>query len=82
MPILPRMVLLPRMGVSIEPAMQNLSDSMRRAWHSFARSGSPDTPELPWPAYDSQSRTTMIFGADTLPENDPEREKRGRLFAP
>ncbi|MDO3408671.1 carboxylesterase/lipase family protein [Saccharibacillus sp. CPCC 101409] len=76
------LVLLPRMGVRIEPAMQNLSDAMRRAWQTFARSGSPDTPELSWPAYGAQDRTTMIFGADTLPEHDPEREKRERLSAP
>ena len=74
------MVLLPRMGIRLEPAMQNLSDAMRGAWQAFAASGSPSTPILTWEPYDAQSRTTMIFDTSIVPQQDPEREKRERLF--
>nr|WP_328802929.1 carboxylesterase/lipase family protein [Saccharibacillus alkalitolerans] len=75
------LVLLPRMGVRIEPSMHNLSEAMRGAWQAFAASGDPSTGALPWAPYDTDSRTTMIFGAETLPELDPDREKREKLFA-
>lgn len=74
------LVLLPRMGIRIEPVMQNLSDAMRGAWQSFAKSGDPSTGALSWPMYDADNRTTMVFGAESMPEHDPEREKRERIF--
>jgi len=41
----------------------DLSSKMIAAWTSFARNGNPDTDQLPhWPAYDTNSRATMIFG--------------------
>lgn len=74
------LALLPRMGVRIEPSMQNLADAMRGAWQSFAATGDPSTPALAWQPYDTNQRTTMIFGTSMLPEHDPEREKREYLL--
>jgi len=40
-----------------------LSSKMMAGWTSFARNGNPNTDKLPrWPAYDINSRVTMIFG--------------------
>jgi len=40
-----------------------LSSKMIAAWTSFARNGNPNTDQLPhWPAYNTNSRATMIFG--------------------
>lgn len=38
-----------------------VGDQMFRAWTTFARSGTPSTPELPWPTYDAAKRSTMVF---------------------
>lgn len=74
------LVLLPRMGVRLEPVMQNLSDAMREAWQGFAKAGDPSTGALPWAPYAEDGRTTMVFGMTAVPENDPQREKRERIF--
>jgi para-nitrobenzyl esterase len=51
---------------------QLLAQRMQAAWVSFARTGNPNCPELPdWPAYDTQSRATMIFNMTCRVENDP-----------
>ncbi len=41
--------------------MAGVASAMQRAWTSFARSGDPATPGLPWPAYTPVTRATMIF---------------------
>ncbi|NVD44286.1 carboxylesterase/lipase family protein [Qipengyuania atrilutea] len=59
---------------------QRMADLMADAWIAFARSGNPNTPELPqWPAYDVMNRATMIF--DTTPEvvADPDGAERQLL---
>jgi para-nitrobenzyl esterase len=39
---------------------------------AFARTGSPDNDQIPrWPAYDANTRATMVFDADTRVVNDP-----------
>ena len=43
--------------------MQALSSTMRRTWSAFAHTGDPTTDALPWPAYITPLRRTMIFGA-------------------
>jgi para-nitrobenzyl esterase len=46
-------------------------------WTAFARTGDPNNPNIPnWPAYDTATRATMIFDADTRVENDPRGEIR------
>jgi para-nitrobenzyl esterase len=42
-----------------------ISDSMMSAWSSFARTGTPAIPDLPWPPYEAVRRQTMRFGRIT-----------------
>jgi para-nitrobenzyl esterase len=59
------------------PDRQQLADAMSEAWLAFARSGDPNHEGLPhWPAYDTESRPTMIFDVPSRTENDPRREER------
>ena len=59
------------------PEARRLSDQLGGAWVAFAKTGNPDNPALPhWPAYDTQSRATMVFDKDTRVENDPLHEFR------
>ena len=49
-----------------------LSDAMEEAWFSFIRTGVPRSAHLPtWPAYDSTSRSTMVFDTASAVEADP-----------
>ena len=48
------------MAVSGEGA-EKLSDVMMNAWVSFARTGRPGLPALPWAPYDTEKRATMVF---------------------
>lgn len=50
------------------------------AWVNFARSGNPSTKDLPWPAYDHPSRTTMIFAAESKLVDDLRGEARDLLL--
>ncbi|WP_206663441.1 carboxylesterase/lipase family protein [Aurantiacibacter suaedae] len=56
-----------------------LSQDLSDAWVSFARSGRPDTPRHPWPAYDSSTRSTMLFDRQTRVESDPGAAERRLL---
>jgi carboxylesterase type B len=47
------------------------SDAMHAAWVSFAKTGDPG-----WLAYDTTTRTTMVFAEDPAREDDPRREER------
>jgi len=56
---------------------QALADRMAATWVSFAKSGDPNNPSIPhWPAYDSETRATMVFDRTTTVEDDPRREFR------
>lgn len=62
--------------VGPEPPMR-LSDAIQDAWVAFARSGNPNTGDLPaWPSYDEKARTTMIFNTKSRVEHDPEKDVR------
>jgi len=51
--------------------------NMSRMWASFARSGQPAAPNQPaWPAYDLQSRATMMIAARCHVANDPYPNER------
>jgi para-nitrobenzyl esterase len=64
---------------------QLLARRASTAWANFARNGVPAAPGLPdWPAYDLESRATMILSADPHIENDPlgaDRQLREKLDA-
>jgi hypothetical protein len=57
------------------------------AWAAFAHTGDPSTPALPWPAYDLDRRTTILFDEQSRAESDPFRDTRrgavlGRRIGP
>jgi para-nitrobenzyl esterase len=61
-------------GIDVATA---LSAKMSAAWAQFARTGKPDTSEIPaWPTYDAQQRQTMIFDATCHVASDPDGEFR------
>ncbi len=50
---------------------------MAATWVAFARTGNPNNPAIPnWPAYDTKTRATLIFDANTRVENDPRHDFR------
>ena len=53
-----------------------MAATMSDAWTSFARTGDPSTPALPWPAYDLEKRTTMLFDERSGAQPDPFRAQR------
>jgi len=53
-------------------APQAMADFMAPAWLAFARTGNPNTSDLPhWPAYDPCERATMVFDLEPRVELDP-----------
>jgi para-nitrobenzyl esterase len=50
------------------PEARALSDVVRASWLAFARTGRPDAA---WPRYDASTRSTMLFGTDVAPVDDP-----------
>lgn len=54
-----------------------LARAMHAAWIAFARTGDPNTPELPaWPVYDLERRTTMLFNEQCATVDDPQGVER------
>jgi para-nitrobenzyl esterase len=61
---------------------QALADVMSEAWLAFARSGDPNHPGLPeWPAYDPETRATMVFDDVPVVVNDPRGRERAIIDA-
>jgi para-nitrobenzyl esterase len=58
-----------------------LASLMSESWATFARTGNPSTKRLPWPAYDSATRPTMIFDKQSRVENDPRGELRKLMLS-
>jgi para-nitrobenzyl esterase len=59
------------------PESERLSRQLSGAWAAFARSGDPSQKGLPWPAYNTSQRATMVFDADrSAAVNDPDRKER------
>jgi para-nitrobenzyl esterase len=68
--------------VGTGPDQQAMADMMSDAWIAFARTGNPDTKNLPhWPRFNFDKRETMIFNLVPYIKSDPRGEER-RLFAP
>jgi len=58
------------------PDARRLAATMATAWTNFARDGDPSLPELAWPAYAGEDRSTMIFNAECRILVDPDRTRR------
>jgi len=59
------------------PAAHELAARMSTTWIAFARTGKPDNPAIPhWPAYNAQTRETMILNTNWSVIADPNRETR------
>ncbi len=60
---------------------QRAADAMSHALIAFARSGTPNHPEVPeWRPYTLPDRATMVFDTESKLQNDPRGAER-RLFA-
>ena len=61
--------------VCCEPDAQALSGKMHRAWINFARSGDPNSREVPkWERYQADSYKTMVFDKKCELRSDYDRE--------
>jgi para-nitrobenzyl esterase len=59
-----------------------LSAQMHPAWVAFAKTGDPQTPNLPaWPRYDTARRPTMIFNLESKLVSDPQSDLRRLMSA-
>jgi para-nitrobenzyl esterase len=59
------------------PEAEALSERMMDAWLAFARTGDPSCESVgAWPAYEVETRPTMIFDARTRLEQAPFEEER------
>jgi para-nitrobenzyl esterase len=59
------------------PAAEELSRQMMDSWLAFARSGRPAHQGIPeWRPYDTEHRSTMVFGPETHMESAPMDEER------
>jgi len=48
------------------PDVDTVSQQMMDAWIAFARNGNPNAESIPdWPAYETEKRSTMVFGKET-----------------
>ncbi len=63
-------------GTGNTPQAQALAHKMAGAWASFARTGNPSQPGLPWMSTDPVRCRTMIFDNHCRIEDDPEGEAR------
>ena len=60
---------------------QVVADAMSDAWLAFARTGDPGRSQRPWPAFDLQSRQTMVFDVRSHVVRDPVGGERRLLAA-
>lgn len=57
-------------------AVRGLADRMSDAWVSFARTGKPEADMPDWPAFDADTRATMIFDTQIELQHDVDRHIR------
>ena len=66
------------------PDVEAVSEQMMDAWIAFARTGNPNADSIPeWPAYETEKRSTMVFGKETKVVEkfmDKQREVWGDTF--
>jgi para-nitrobenzyl esterase len=58
------------------PEADRLAARVMDAWLAFARRGDPATDALPWPAYTTRSRTTMLLDRTCAPIDQPREPER------
>ncbi len=51
-------------------AANGLAELTMDTWLAFARTGDPSTNNLPWPAWDSEGRRTVVLGESARVEDD------------
>jgi para-nitrobenzyl esterase len=68
-------------GTGNGPDAQALARRMASAWASFARTGTPTQPGLPWPAFTPDRGETMVFDNDCRMVDDPDGEARKILLS-
>lgn len=61
------------------PECEQISRDMARAWAAYIKAGSPNTPELPWPEFTTESRETMVLDTPCRVVNDPTKPYRDAL---
>jgi para-nitrobenzyl esterase len=63
--------------VGTGPDVQTVANAMSSAWLAFARTGVPDTAQIPhWPAYSIDQRATMVFDTESKVVPDYAGESR------
>jgi para-nitrobenzyl esterase len=63
--------------VGDSPATPALARRMQASWVAFARTGDPNTPELPsWPMYTRGERETMLLNLECSLARDPAGDER------
>jgi para-nitrobenzyl esterase len=68
---------LTNINAAASPEMLAIMEQISSAWVAFAKTGDPNNPRMPqWPAYNLETRTTMLFDAKTRAVQDPDRELR------
>jgi len=73
-------VLVPEKAGAGEDA-RRLAAQMSESWIAFARTGNPNTKNLPnWPVFNLARRPTMVFDRKSKPVNDPRGLER-ELFS-
>jgi para-nitrobenzyl esterase len=68
-------------GTGHTPDAQALAKKMATAWATFARTGNPGQPGLPWARFDPDRCPTMIFDNVCRMVDDPDAEARKILLA-
>src|SRR6187399_2800929 len=68
-------------GTGNGPEAQALAKKMATAWASFARTGNPSQPGLPWPAFTPDRCATMVFDDACRMVDDPDGEARKLLLS-
>jgi para-nitrobenzyl esterase len=65
-------------GGGDNPEAKKLANELASAWVAFAKTGNPNSQHLPeWPAYNAETKPTMVFDVETRVENDPLAALRG-----
>ena len=68
-------------GTGNGPQAQALAKKMATAWATFARTGNPSTPGLPWAPFDPARCQTMVFDDACRMADDPDGEARKILLS-